>query len=230
MLEQPALQRLRYKIQDTLHQQHSKRREEQFRFLDIDAVTKVLANRGPIDNADLAALCLALLDDIAYEIRHSNDDFYRTFWNVETGKSNVPRAENLCRDDLFRVMRQRLTAHGISSAPEADHAGDKRADLYLDYRNQFTLPIEIKRDSHGDLWKALRNQLIAQYINAPKSRGYGIYLVLWFNDAKYPMPATLDGGKKPKSPQELQTRLEAMLNEEERHRIFVRVLDVSWPK
>lgn len=230
LLEQPALQRLRYKIQDTLHQQHSKRREEQFRFLDIDAVTKVLANRGPIDNADLAALCLALLDDIAYEIRHSNDDFYRTFWNVETGKSNVPRAENLCRDDLFRVMRQRLTAHGISSAPEADHAGDKRADLYLDYRNQFTLPIEIKRDSHGDLWKALRNQLIAQYINAPKSRGYGIYLVLWFNDAKYPMPATLDGGKKPKSPQELQTRLEALLNEEERQRIFIRVLDVSWPK
>lgn len=230
LLEQPTLQQLRYKIQDTLHQQHSKRREEQFRFLNVKSVTEVLANREPIDNADLAAICLAFLDEIAYEIRHSNDDFYRTFWNVETGKSNVPRAENLCRDDLFRVLRQRLATHGISSAPEADHAGDKRADLYLDYRNQFTLPIEIKRDSHGDLWKALRNQLIALYINAPKSRGYGVYLVLWFNDAKYPMPATLDGGKKPKSPQELQTRLEALLNEEERQRIFVRVLDVSWPK
>lgn len=230
LLEQPALQQVRYKIQDTLHQQHSKRREEQFRFSTVESVALVLANQAPTDNADLSALCLSYLDEIAHEIRTANDDGYRTFWNITNGKPDGPREENLCRDDIYRILRPRLNAHGISSTPEADHAGDKRADLYLDYRNQLTLPIEIKRDSHRDLWKALRNQLIAQYIHSPKSRGYGIYLVLWFKDAKHPMPAPLDGDRKPKSPEELQARLTAMLNEEECRRIFVRVLDVSWPK
>jgi len=39
-----------------------------------------------------------------------------------------------------------------------------------------------------------------------------------------------DGGKKPTSPEEVQARLEAQLDSDERGRVFVRVLDVSWPK
>jgi hypothetical protein len=124
-------------------------------------------------------------------------------------------------------MKTRLEALGISIAPEADHHNDKRADLCLDYRNRFALPIEIKRDSNEGLWTALRKQLIGQYADAPKSTGYGIYLVLWFGGKG--MPRTIDGGKKPTCEDELRTRLEAQLSPEERRRIHVRVLDVSWP-
>jgi len=224
LLANPNLSKLRYSIQNTLDQQRNKRREAQFSFLDPEAVAHVLANRAPANVGDLAALALDHLDEIAHELRHANDDGFRHFWH-----NTQQRDENLCRDELLQRLRPRLSAQGVGIAPEADHAGDKRADLQLDYRNQFALPIEIKRDSHPELWKALRNQLMAQYVNAPKSQGHGIYLVFWFGDPKKPMPTTLDGGKKPKSAQELQARLEALLNDEERQRVFVRVLDVSWP-
>lgn len=228
-LDHPALSKLRYEIQSTLNQQRNKRREAQFSFLDPEAIACVLANREPVDVADLMALTLGYLDEIAHELRHANDDGFRAFWNITQGKPVNQRDENLCRDTLLSRLRPRLNAHGISIDPEVDHAADKRADLHLNYRNQFALPIEIKRDSHSELWRALRNQLMTQYVSAPKAQGYGIYLVIWFGDPKKPMPATLDGGPKPTSPQELQARLEALLDDEERQRVFVRVLDVSWP-
>jgi len=71
--------------------------------------------------------------------------------------------------------------------------------------------------------------LLAQYVSAPKVQGHGIYLVFWFDDPQKTMPATPDGSPKPTTPKELQRRLEAQLTPEERQRVFVRVLDVSWP-
>lgn len=229
LLDEPALSKLRFTLQDTLHQQRTKRREAQFSFLPPEAVAHVLANEAPANIGDLTALALSHLAEITHELRHANDDGFQAFWNVEQGKPTSQREENRCRDALLRSLRPRLSAQGIGINPEVDHAADKRADLQLDYRNQLVLPIEIKRDSHSELWKALRNQLMAQYINEPKAHGHGIYLVFWFSDPKKPMPATLDGGKKPKTPQELQNRLEALLSAEERQRVFVRVIDVSWP-
>ncbi|MFT3849011.1 MAG: hypothetical protein QM739_10090 [Propionivibrio sp.] len=90
------------------------------------------------------------------------------------------------------------------------------------------MPIEIKRDDNRELWRAARTQLMAQYASASKAWGYGIYLVLWFGRGD--LPVARDGGKKPVSAAELQSRLESLLDPEERRRIFVRVLDVSWPE
>ena len=174
LLACPTLVTQRYRIQNTLEQQRARRREAEFQFLDIKAVADVLANQAPANASDLTSLTLSHLDDIAHELRHANDDGYRAFWNIWT-KDKTPhkerRGENLCRDVLLTRLRSRLTGHGISIAPEYDHAGDKRADLHLDYRNQLALPIEIKRDDHEKLWTALRDQLIAQYVHAPKSSG-----------------------------------------------------------
>jgi hypothetical protein len=96
----------------------------------------------------------------------------------------------------------------------------------LSYRNEFELPIEIKRDDNRYLWTALRSQLIKQYTISPKAADHGIYLVLWFGNND--LPAVKDGGKKPTSPEALQTRLETQLDLEEQKHIFVRVIDVSW--
>lgn len=227
LLKHPALSALRYTIQSSLHQQRSKRREAQFSFLGPEAVAHVLANREPADVADLAALTIDLLDEIAHEIRNANDDGFRAFWNIKNHQPESQREENLCRDELLRRLKPKLEVLGVGIDPEVDHHNDKRADLCLDYRNRFALPIEIKRDSNPELWTGLRKQLIGQYADAPKSSGYGIYLVLWFGGKG--MPRTIDGRKKPTSADELRTRLEAQLSPEERRRIHVRVLDVSWP-
>jgi hypothetical protein len=228
LLACPALATQFYRIQSTLEQQQAHRRETEFKFLDLKAVADVLANQAPANVADLTYLALSYLDDIAHELRNANDDGYRMFWNITKAQPTGRREENLCRDVLLSRLRSRLTAHGISIAPEYDHAGDKRADLHLDYRNQLTLPIEIKRDDHAKLWSALRNQLITQYVDAPKSEGHGIYLVLWFGESKN-LKSLPNRQPKPTTPAELKTKLEAQLTSEEQQRVFVRVLDVSWP-
>lgn len=227
LLSLPSMEKLKYLLQDARQQWRIRKHEADFHFPAISDVTQILSNRSPANTADLLALAVDTLDDIAREIRQENDDGYRAFWNVEGKKPVSQREENLCRDNLLRWLRPRLTPFGVEIENEVDHAGDKRADLRLSYRNRFQLPIEIKRDSNADAWKGLRQQLIEQYAIAPRADGHGIYVVLWFGGTG--LPGTLDGGKKPKSPEELQSRLEALLTLEEKLRIRIRVIDVSWP-
>ncbi|MDP2828071.1 MAG: hypothetical protein Q8O37_05640 [Sulfuricellaceae bacterium] len=227
LLGLPALHKLKHLLEATRHELRQRRRENEFRFLLPRDVAQVLANQAPASAADLAALTLDVLDDIAGDIRQDNDDGFRAFWNVENKQRTSQREENLCRDALLTRLRARLDLLGIDCQPEGDYANDKRADLRLSYQTQFALPVEIKRDSNNTLWRALRDQLIGQYTIAPRAFGYGVYLVLWFGEKG--MPRATDGGKKPRSPEELRTRLEAQLDPLERRRIFVRVLDVSWP-
>lgn len=222
-----SLTKLRFKLERARHQQRIQQREAHYRFLTVESVANILANREPANAEDLTALTLDLLEEVAHEIRHGNDDGFAAFWNISSSKPDSQREENRCRDALLTRLKPKLEALGIGIDPEVDHHNDKRADLRLDYRNQFVLPIEIKRDSNPELWTGLRKQLISQYANAPKSNGNGIYLVFWFGGIG--MPRTIDGGKKPTSAEELRTRLEDQLSPEERQRIHIRVLDVSWP-
>ena len=62
-------------------------------------------------------------------------------------------------------------------------AGETRADIEAICAG-FNVPVEIKKNSHPELWSALRTQLIAGYTNDPATGGYGIYLVLWFGADK----------------------------------------------
>lgn len=228
LLGLPALHKLKQMLEAANHELKQRLRESEFHFLQPNEVAQVLANQAPTSVSDLAALTLDHLDGIAREIRQDNDDGFRAFWNIENKKPISQREENLCRDVLLTRLRARLEPLGVDSQPEGDYANDKRADLRLSYRTELDLPIEIKRDSNTSLWSALRTQLIEQYAILPRANGHGIYLVLWYGGEG--MPGATDGGKKPRSPEELQTRLEAQLDPMERQHIFVRVLDVSWPK
>lgn len=231
LLALPALLKLKPLLEATRHELLQRQRESEFSFLQPREVAQVLANQAPASIADLAALALDVLDDIGGDIRQENDDGGRAFWNIWKEKHEqkiLPREENFCRDALVPRLRARLDPKGIECQIEKDHANDKRADLSLSYLAKFELPIEIKKDSNPSLWSALREQLIGQYAIAPRAFGYGIYLVLWFGGKG--MPGVKDGGKKPRSPEELRTRLESQLDPLERQRIFVRVLDVSWPE
>ena len=228
LLALPSLSKLKHSLENARHQLKLKQREGAFRFPPLASVARILANREPANSADLAALTVDYLDQIVDQIRNDNDDGFRAFWNIENKQPTCKREENLCRDSLLTRLRIYLTPLGVDCQPEGDYANDKRADLRLSYRNEFELPIEIKRDDNRELWTALRRQLMGQYASSPKASGYGIYLVLWFG--KSDLPPARDGGKKPTSPEELQARLEAQLDPEERKRVFVRVLGVSWPE
>lgn len=196
-------------------------RDHGVRFLELKEVVAVLSSQTPVNEKDLAVLVLDFLDEYSSRIHQDGFNYYEPFWN---GDGSQSKDENSCRNELGRQLRSYLNQFEITIEveKEAHFAGDKRADIQFSCGN-LSLPMEIKKEGRKDLWTAMSDQLVKKYA----FKGYGIYLVFWFGGKD--LKGAKDGGKKPASPQDLQSRLAAMLSEEERSRIFVRVIDVIWP-
>lgn len=199
------------------------RREAQFRRASVAEVVRTLANAGPANAADLQALLVQHLRDIAQNDRDGNTTGYERYWVA--GK---PHHENYCRDRLLELLREKLRPTGVDAQPECEYRENTRADIRASFGGGgFNVPIEIKRDSHRDLWKALREQLIAQYVRDPGAAGFGIYLVFWFGGKD--MPVAGDGGRRPDNAGELERRLRETLLPDERRSIEIVVLDCARP-
>jgi hypothetical protein len=193
-------------------------------------ICRVLANREPANAADLAALTYEHLRDLARKIRDGSTNDYRQYWNLdESNKKPVrPKPENDCRDALLSDLMEHLGRLGIDAIKEGYYAEDKRADIRVSSGGAtgFNVPIEVKRDSHPDLWRAIHEQLIERYVRDPGTGGFGIYVVFWFGGKGMPLPQE---GKKPRSAAELERLLRATLTREEARHIAVCVIDCSLP-
>ncbi len=191
----------------------------------IEQVRRTLDNGPPANAGDLAALLVDRLRGIAEEIRTSNTNDWRLFWNEGPRREPIaPKHENSCRGALLSRLRDRLPP-GVDAQPEGHYADDRRADVRVAC-GDFNVPIEVKKDSHRDLWSAVRDQLIARYAQDPATDGYGIYLVLWFGEDGPPPP----DGRPNRSAGELETRLTESLSAAEARRIVVCVIDVGRPR
>lgn len=227
LLSLPRLAPWRPQLRDAAQAQRSARRKANFRHLDVREVCRTLANREPANAADLAALVDVHLRDLARSIRNGSTNDYRQYWNH--GKHGVPmrpKLENDCRDMLLSDLKERLGRLGVDAIREGSYAEDKRADIRVSFGGTqgFNVPIEIKKDSHNDLWRAMHEQLIARYTRDPGADGFGIYLVFWFGGKNMPQQ-----GKRPRSAAELEAHLRQTLSAEERHRIKVCVIDCALP-
>lgn len=116
----------------------------------IAEAVETLRSGKPASVRDLHALLVDQLRDLAAGIRHSQDDLYKQFWNVDQyGRPRDPRPEETCRDLLVRVLAPRFDPLGIILKPEGHMADDKRVDIEtLDGR--LMVPTEIKRSMHGE--------------------------------------------------------------------------------
>ena len=201
------------------------RRDATFRPPGIEQVRRTLDNGPPANAGDLAALLVDRLRGIAEEIRTSNTNDWRLFWNEGPRREPIaPKHENSCRGALLSRLRDRLPP-GVDAQPEGHYADDRRADVRVAC-GDFNVPIEVKKDSHRDLWSAVHDQLIARYAQDPATDGYGIYLVLWFGEDGPPPP----DGRPNRSAGELETRLTESLSAAEARRIVVCVIDVGRPR
>ncbi|MYA25475.1 MAG: hypothetical protein F4091_09290 [Acidimicrobiales bacterium] len=201
------------------------RRQAEYRAPDVNEVQRTLSGGTPANAADLAALLLDRLADIADEMRGDTGDPWRAYWNEDQyGRPEAPKPENSCRDALLTTLSGRLPPE-VDVVREGSYAANKRVDIRVSCAG-FNVPIEIKRESRRDLWHAMHNQLLGQYTTDPASHGYGIYLVLWFGTDSMPTPAS---GQRPRTPEELREMLEASLSLDEARKIAVRVIDVTKP-
>ena len=224
LLAAPALSRWSDVLSQAQDAQRVIRRDASYRHPTIEQVCQTLNGGTPANPADLAALVMDRLRELADQIRRGNTDDWRQYWNEPHNKSPTPKHEDRCRDALLSDLRQRLP-QGVDAQPEGQYANDKRADIRVSY-GDFQVPVEIKRNMHRDLWSAPRNQLIAQYTIDPNTDGYGIYLVFWFGKDRTPPPPS---GTRPTNAEELKKRLEATLSPNEARKISVCVIDVSRP-
>ena len=198
----------------------------------VHDVQAALNDHAPANAADLAALVEDRLADLSREVRGDNANKWSHFWNLDpNGLPTEPRPENACRDTLLATLRERLVLRErlpvkVNLSPEAAYVSGWRVDIRAEDPD-FNVPIEVKRNSHRDLWRALRSQLIGQYTTDPATSGYGIYVVLWFGTDSTPRPPD---GNRPSTPEELGQRLTQDLTEDERRKISVIVIDVTRPR
>ena len=229
LLKDPTLSAWREVLSQAQDAQRVIRRDADFRHPAIEQVCQTLNGGAPANAGDLAALVVDQLQELADVIRKGDTNGWRQYWNVDQyERPEKPRPENSCRNTLLMGLQQRLHPNkGIDVRSEVQHANDKRADICVSYEG-FQVPVEIKKNDHRDLWSALRNQLIAQYVNDPDADGYGIYLVFWFG-TEYTQPSP--SCRRPENPAELLERLkkEARLSGVEERKISVCVIDVSKP-
>ena len=223
LVDDEALSKWRFLLERVRDQQRVIHRDASYQHPDLVQVRQTLSNSAPANAGDLAALLVDRLDMVADQIRSSDTDDWRQYWNEGAyGRPESPKIEEHCRDALLSDLRKEIPA-GVFAKPEIEYDNDKRADVGVFY-GSFNVPVEIKRDRDPRLWSALRDQLIAQYTIDLATGGHGVYLVFWFGDGRIPAPPR---GRRPTGPAELRQRLEEQLTEAERRRITIRVIDVS---
>lgn len=219
LLEQKDLKPWNDALRRALFDQRVTRRKALFKPASVSQVGSTLANLTPANAADLWALTLDHLQQLGREIRDGNTNDYRQYW-----VGDKPEIEDNCRDRLLSDLKVRLAPLGINAEPEGRYADEKRADIKLSAQG-YNIPVEIKREMHKDLWKAIQSQLIARYTRELASDGYGIFLVFWFGGAGQPVAG--DGGTKPRTAMELQQRLQNTVPDGFQNKIAVLVIDCS---
>lgn len=214
-------------LMDAAYRQEAARREAEFAYADTARVLETLASGAPANVADLAALTLEHINEIARTIRDGNTSDWKQYWNIDRhGRPQNPRPEDACRDALLSDLRSSLMRLAVDIQPEGRYANDKRADIRVSYAG-FNVPVEIKRSCHRNLWSAARTQLIARYTVDPGTEGHGIYLVFWFGDTEGCRPTPPETGSPAVSSLELEDRLTSTMSADERCKIGIRVIDVS---
>ena len=203
--------------------QQVNRRDHEYQHPTIEQVVHAL-DGGPAAGApDLAALALDRLNVIATRIQSTNTDDWKQLWSEDrNGKPTKPKREESCTKAILSDLRQ-LLPEGVHAEPEVRHSGDTRADIRVSC-GAAHVPIEVKRNDHPELWRALRSQLIAKDTGDIDTGGHGIYLVLWFGrDRTTRSPS----GGRPATSDALKEQLESILTDAERLKIAVCVIDVS---
>ena len=225
LIDDPQMAPWKDQLTWSLERQRVIHRDASYGHPTIEQVQCTLSDQAPANVADLAALLVERIHDVSEDVRGGNSNPWRQFWNEDGyGRLTTSKHENSCRDSLLAALKERLPAE-VDAAPEGSYAAGRRADIRVS-RGAFNVPVEIKKNSHIDLWRALRSQLIGRYTTDPATGGYGIFLVLWFgNDVTKPPP----DGNRPATPEELQRRLERDLTPVEARKVTVVVMDVTKP-
>ena len=223
LLKRPDLAEWHPRLRTALQAQHSSRVPP----ISLEQVRQTLRNDSPANAADLKSLTCEHIRALAERIKNGDTNDYRQYW-ITYGEE--PQHEEKCRDRFLSDLQLLFSSNYFDARPEVRCSKEKRADIMVSYRDSelsCNVPIEIKRNKSRELWSGIRQQLIERYAQDPGADGHGIYLVFWFGSkSTWPHP---EAGRRPETPAKLQALLEQSLDNEERKRISVCIVDCADP-
>jgi hypothetical protein len=230
LAEMPGLDAWRPKLQHAAAEQANIIRDAEFVRPAAEAVREAVAGGPPVNGGDLSAVLLTELDALGRELLNGVGTPWKHYWNTDAyGRPTTPRVENQCRDLLMTRLGDRLARYGVAAVTsEARQAEDTRSDGLIYGGAGRTLPIEVKRHMHPDLWTAAFDQL-PDYIATAGSAGRGIYLVFWFGATYASTPARPDGAAIPINATQLSGQLAQDLRDAHVTEVDVVVFDASRP-
>ncbi|WP_420462000.1 hypothetical protein [Candidatus Palauibacter sp.] len=226
LISSPGLSAWSEELAHARDQQAARRRRAKHEAPDLASIQDTLRGGPPRSAADLVAVLLDALEQLAEHIRDGETNDWLQYWHRNRGsrRPTAPQHEDDCRDALLSDLKKVLRPDDLDAAPEGRYADDKRADIRVALGSGVAIPLELKKSTHREVWRSAEEQLIAKYTRAPESEGYGIYVVFWFGRDRTTVPPV---GRLPKTSSELKERLEARLSPEQRAKISIVVIDVS---
>lgn len=154
----PALAEWASKLREARAAQQVARRDATYERPMWPQVCTALQQGAPSSPAEIAAVVNDTIDDLKEQVRRSDLNRNHQFWNADSHKkATIPAHEELCRDTFADQLRLRLERFEIACLPEVHHADGKRSDVWCTTGTRGGVPIEVKRDRHGELWSATRD-------------------------------------------------------------------------
>ena len=113
LCENPRLKPWHRSLQDATSRQREVCRAANFGQPTVEQVLETLDNRRPANAADLAAITVDILVDLARDIRHGNTSDWRQYWNVDSyNRAEDPKPEDACRDALLSDLKAKIGPTG----------------------------------------------------------------------------------------------------------------------
>jgi len=224
----PELQPWRYRISDCRVQNERLVQEALYDHVDPRGVANILSNREPANERDLIAFVLDHVDSVMRRIRYGDTNFVRVFWREDKKGQRQPKIENDCRDLFLHDLNREVAPMGVSIGKERPTAGDKRSDMAITLTRRgrhISVPVEVKLDSHREVWTAWETQLTRLYMPDPDAGGHGVYLVM-FTGHKTRRVHT---GEQPDSAEAMAQAFCKLIPAAYHQRLYGMVLDISLP-
>jgi len=152
-----------------------KEETNKYKYFEIKELKNFIEHNGLLDERDFFEYVSLKMDELIQEIEaneNNEKDFFRD--------GNEPKNENKCRDvfvNLFKDTKFYLI-------DREQNIENNRVDFEVAFKTKdWRVRVECKKDKHSELFKAVKTQLIDNYLKN-KLTHFGIYLVFYFEDRK----------------------------------------------
>jgi len=146
-----------------------------YKVFKLKELKNFIENKGFLTERDFFRYILLKMDNLIKKIEANEDNQKDLFFDGEN-----PKDENKCRDAFVNLLNRNDEYLIIRE----EYIGNDRADFAINSKfDDWKIRVECKKDKHSELFTAVKNQLIASYLEN-KLVNYGIYLAFYFGDRK----------------------------------------------